>query len=86
MNETSISTQAMNKIMFFMANCGFYEVKELLFSTFDDRLADHIFDKYLVKVEYTRMAFFDLYFEIDSDCKRKICEYIDQKFTGYQKI
>jgi hypothetical protein len=86
MSETSTSVQAMNKIMFFMANCGFYEVKDICYSVFDSKLADHIFDKYLVKVERTRMAFFDIYFELDSDCKRAICKYIDEKFTGYQKI
>lgn len=86
MNETSTSVQAMNKIMFFMGNCGYYEVKDILYEVFDGYLADHIFGKYQKKLEYSRMAFFDLYFEIDSDCKRKICEYIDKNFTGYQKI
>lgn len=86
MNETSTSVQAMNKIMFFMVNCGYYEVRDLLYDTFDDRLAEHIFRKYLDRVERSRTAFFDLYFDLDSDCKRKICEYIDKNFTGYQKI
>lgn len=86
MNETSASVQGMNKIMFFMANCGYYEVKDLCNSTFDSNLADHIFRKYIDKLDYSRMAFFDLYFDLDSDCKRAICEYIDKNYTGYQKI
>ena len=86
MNETSTSVQAMNKIMFFMVNCGYYEAKDLIYEVFDGYLADHIFAKYRDKEDRSRMPFFDLYFEVDSDCKRKICEYIDQKFTSYQKI
>ena len=86
MNETSASVQGMNKIMFFMVNCGYYEVRDLLYDAFDDRLAEHIFRKYLDRVERSRTAFFDIYFDVDSDCKRAICKYIDEKFTGYQKI
>ena len=86
MNETSTSVQAMNKIMFFMVNCGYYEVKDLCDAAFDSNLANHIFRKYLDKIEISRTAFFDIYFELDSDCKRKICEYIDKNYTGYQKI
>ena len=86
MNETSTSVQGMNKIMFFMMNCGYYEVRDLLYDAFNSNLAEHIFNKYVEKLEYSGMAFFNLYFELDSDCKRNICEYIDKNFTGYQKI
>ena len=74
------SAKAMNKVMFFMANCGYYEVKDLCYKAFDNNLADHIFGKYIEKLDYSRMAFFDLYFDLDSDCKRKICNYITKNY------
>ena len=43
------SAKAMNKIMFFMVNCGYDEVKTLCYKAFDNNLADHIFNKYLEK-------------------------------------
>ena len=46
------SAKSMNKIMFFMANCGYDEVKKLCYTAFDNNLAEHIFNKYLEKCEY----------------------------------
>ena len=77
-NEAAM--QAMNKVMFYMVNCGYYEVRDLLYAVFDSHLADHIFGKYKEKVERSRMAFFDLYFEVDNDCKRKILTYINENY------
>lgn len=74
------SAKAMNKIMFFMANCGYDEVKKLCHTAFDNNLAEHIFNKYLEKCEYSGRPFFDLYFDVDSDCKRKICNYITTNY------
>lgn len=78
--------KAMNKIMFFMANCGYNEVKHLLYNTFDIQIADHIFNKYKKAAQYSERPFFDVYFEVDSDCKKKICVYILNNFNGEQKI
>lgn len=74
------SAKSMNKIMFFMANCGYDEVKKLCYTAFDNNLAAHIFNKYLEKCEYSGRPFFELYFDVDSDCKRKICNYITKNY------
>ena len=74
------SAKAMNKVMFFMANCGYDEVKKLCYKAFDNNLAEHIFNKYLEKCEYSGRPFFELYFDVDSDCKRKICNYITKNY------
>jgi hypothetical protein len=63
--------KAMNKIMFFMMNCGYNEVRKLLYNTFDSYLADHIFSKYKEQIENTRMAFFNIYFEVDKNVRRR---------------
>ena len=74
------SAKAMNKSMFVMVNCGYDEVKKLCNKAFDNNLAEHIFNKYLEKCEYSGRPFFDLYFDVDSDCKRKICNYITKNY------
>ena len=74
------SAKSMNKVMFFMANCGYDEVKKLCYKAFDKNLAEHIFNKYLEKCEYSGRPFFELYFDVDSDCKRKICNYITKNY------
>lgn len=78
--------KAMNKIMFFMVNCGYNDVRKLLYNTFDSYLADHIFSKYKEQIENTRMAFFNIYFEVDKECKKKICEYIANNYNDEQKL
>lgn len=86
MKETMTAVKAMNKIMYFMTNCSYDDVQKLVYETFDGNLADHIFGKYQEMLEYTRMAFFNLYFELDSECKLKICEYIYNTYNSEQKI
>lgn len=78
------SLQSMNKVMFFMANCGYDDVKRLIYTAFEDDeyLANHIFGKYEEMVSYTRMAFFELYFKIDNSCKKRILEYIDSNYNA----
>ena len=77
---------AMNKIMFFMVNCGYNEVHKLVYSVFDSNLADHIFKIYESELENTRFAFFNIYFRVDSDIKKKICTYIAQNYNDEQKL
>ena len=76
------SIKAMNKIMFFMVNCGSHEVKQLLYSVFDSNLACHIFDKYIDM----RLSFFNIYFEVDVNCRKKICEYILLNYNEEQQL
>jgi hypothetical protein len=83
-DNTSIN--AMNKIMFFMVNCGYNDVKKLVFNVFDSHIANHILYKYDKKINYTNNAFFNLYFEVDSDCKKKICEYILNNYDEEPKL
>lgn len=80
------SIKAMNKIMFFMVNCGSHEVKQLLYSVFDSNLACHIFDKYIDMRLYTNDAFFNIYFEVDVNCRKKICEYILLNYNEEQQL
>jgi hypothetical protein len=80
------SIKSMNKIMFFMANCGYTEVKKLVNDVFDSHIANHILYKYDKKINYTNNAFFNLYFEVDSDCKKKICEYILNNYDEEPKL
>ena len=76
--------KAMNKIMFFMANCGYDDVKRLVYTAFEDDeyLANQIFGKYEEMVSFTRMAFFELYFKVDKSCKKRILEYIDSNYNA----
>lgn len=78
------SLQSMNKVMFFMANCGYDDVKRLVYTAFEDDeyLANYIFGKYEEMVSFTRMAFFELYFKIDNSCKKRILEYIDSNYNA----
>lgn len=78
------SLQSMNKVMFFMANCGYDDVKRLVYTAFEDDeyLANYIFGKYEEMVTFTRMAFFELYFKIDNSCKKRILEYIDSNYNA----
>lgn len=78
------SLQSMNKVMFFMANCGYDDVKRLIYTAFEDDeyLANHIFGKYEEMVSHTRMAFFELYFKIDKSCRKRILEYIDSNYNA----
>ena len=78
------SLQSMNKVMFFMANCGYDEVKRLIYTAFEDDeyLANHIFGKYEEMVSYTRMAFFELYIKIDKSCRKRILQYIDSNYNA----
>lgn len=78
--------KAMNKIMFFMVNCGYNEVHKLVYSVFDSNLANHIFKIYESELDNTRLAFFNIYFHVDSDCKKKICTYIAQNYNDEQKL
>ena len=78
--------KAMNKIMFFMVNCGYSDVHKLVYSVFDSNLANHIFGIYENELEYTRFAFFNMYFRVDSDIKKKICTYIAQNYNDEQKL
>lgn len=80
------SARMMNKIMFFMANCGYDDVEKLCFKAFDNNLAVHIFGKYLEKCEYSSKPFFDLYFDVDNDCKRKICDYIFNTYHDESRL
>lgn len=82
-NET---INAMNKVMFFMVNCGYDDVKKLIYETFDSNLAGHIFAKYDDMRMYDNMAFFNLYFEVDSDCKRQILNYIAENYNSAYPI
>lgn len=77
------SLQSMNKVMFFMANCGYDDVKRLVYTAFEDDeyLANHIFGKYEEMASFTRMAFFELYFKIDNSCKKRILEYIGSNYN-----
>ena len=77
---------AMNKIMFFMDNCGYNDVYKLVYSLFDSNLADHIFKIYESELDNTRLAFFNIYFHVDSDIKKKICTYIAQNYNDEQKL
>lgn len=78
------SLQSMNKVMFFMANCGYDDVKRLVYTAFEDDeyLANYIFGKYEEMVSFTRLAFFELYFKIDNSCKKRILEYIDSNYNA----
>ena len=78
------SLQSMNKVMFFMANCGYDDVKRLVYNAFEDDeyLANHIFGKYEEMVSFTRMAFFELYFKVDKSCKKRNLEYIDSNYNA----
>ena len=78
--------KAMNKIMFFMDNCGYMDVYNLIYSVFDSNLADRIFKIYESELDNTRLAFFNIYFYVDSDCKKKICTYITQNYNDEQKL
>ena len=78
--------KAMNKIMFFMVNCGYHDVHKLVYSVFDSNLANHIFKIYESELDNTRLAFFNIYFHVDSDCKKKICAYISQNYNDEQKL
>ena len=78
--------KAMNKIMFFMVNCGYNDVHKLVYSVFDSNLANHIFKIYESELDNTRLAFFNIYFHVDSDCKKKICTYIAQNYNDEQKL
>lgn len=80
------SARMMNKIMFFMANAGWNEVETMVSKCFVGDLyevgteANHIWQKYVDLTETSRTPTTDLYFAVDRDCKRKICDYI---FTTY---
>lgn len=80
------SARMMNKIMFFMANAGWNEVETMVSKCFVGNLyevgteANHIWQKYVDLTETSRTPTTDLYFAVDRDCKRKICDYI---FTTY---
>ena len=73
-------------IMFFMVNCGYNDVHKLVYSVFDSNLANHIFKIYENELDNTRLAFFNIYFHVDSDCKKKICTYIAQNYNDEQKL
>lgn len=75
---------AMNKAMYFFANCGWDDVKKLLFSVFDEDLAKHIFKKY--SSMDSQFPFFETYFEVDAECKREILSYIANNYNGEQKL
>lgn len=83
-SETSI--KAMNKVMYYMVNFGYDDVKKLIYETFDSNLAEHIFNKYQDMRMYNNMAFFDLYFEVDNDCKRQILKYIAENYNSEGQI
>ena len=78
--------KAMNKIMFYMVNCGYNDVHKLVYSVFDRNLANHIFEIYEYELNNTRFAFFNIYFRVDSDIKKKICTYIVQNYNDEQKL
>ena len=82
-NET---INAMNKVMFFMVNCGYDDVKKLIYEAFDSNLASYIFAKYDDMRMYDNMAFFNLYFEVDSDWKRQILNYIAENYNRVYPI
>lgn len=80
------SIKAMNKVMYYMVTCGYDDVKKLIYESFDSNLADHIFGKYQDMSMYNNMAFFDLYFEVDSDCRRQILNYIAENYNNECRI
>lgn len=81
-DETSI--KAMNKVLFFFANCGYNEVKRLLFEIFDEYLAEHIFEMY--NNSRSDMPFLSTFFEVDSECKKEILTYIAQNYNSEPKL
>ena len=84
--ENIESVNAMNKIMHFMANCGYSDIKKLVFDVFDSAIANHILYKYDNQLKYTKNSFFNIYFEVDNDCKKKICEYILKYYSIEHKL
>lgn len=78
---SNLKANAMNKVMYFMANCGYDAVKELIYNSFDKNMADHIFDKYMEIIKYSSRPFFELYFIVDSDCKKAILNYIENNYN-----
>lgn len=78
--------KAMNKIMFFVTNCYHDDVERLIYNSFDKNLANNIYNKYLELLEFSHLAFIELYFDVDSECKKKICQYILNHYDSEPKI
>lgn len=72
--------KSMNKVLYFFANCGYNEVKKLLFTIFDEYLAQHIFEKY--NNTRSEMPFLTTFFNVDSECKKEILMYIAQNYNS----
>lgn len=75
-----MTVKAMNKALYFFANCGYNEVKKLLFAIFDEYLAEHIFEKY--NNSRADMPFLETFFKVDGECKKEILTYIAQNYNS----
>ena len=84
--NNDIAVVAMNKAMFFFVNCGYDEVKKLLYSVFDEDLAKHIFKKYNTMAMDSQFPFFETYFELDTECRKEILSYIADNYNDEQKL
>lgn len=80
------AAKSMNKAMFFMANCTHDDVKKLVYKAFDYHMAEHIFGMYTDNINSSSMPFFDVYFQVDKDCKAKICDYIKKNYNKEEKL
>lgn len=79
-SNDNFTVKAMNKALYFFANCGYNEVKKLLFAIFDEYLAEHILDMY--NNTHSDMPFLTTFFNVDSECKREILMYIAQNYNS----
>lgn len=83
-SNDKMTIDAMNKALYFFADCGINDVKKILYNSFDEDLAEHILSKY--NNCYSEMPFLELYFQLDDNCKKEILLYIAHNYENEQKL